>query len=98
MSWFYIDIHFSSSVNEGHSIDTQFCTYNLTLEGEQNNHSKYPKIIITFHALNHSSHIIKMILLIIRLSRVVIFQIIIFYGFNYPIKMDFNENTIQKNK
>ena len=44
------------------AVDTQFCTHNLTLEDDQNNHSKYPKIIIVFHALNHSSHIIKMIL------------------------------------
>ena len=27
--FFYIDIRFTSSVNEGYSIDTQFCTHNL---------------------------------------------------------------------
>ena len=61
MSLFYIDIHFSSSVNEGHSVNTQFCTHNLVMEDEQNDHFKYPKIITAFHALNHSLHIIKMI-------------------------------------
>ena len=48
--------------NEGHSINTQFCTHNLILEDDWNDRSMYPKIIITFHALNHPSHIIKMIL------------------------------------
>ena len=44
------------------SVNTQFYTHNLTLGDDQNNHSKYPKIVIAFHALSHSSHIIKMIL------------------------------------
>ena len=41
--FFYINIHFSSSINEGHSVDTQFCTHNLILEDDWNNHFKYPK-------------------------------------------------------
>ena len=32
------------------------------LEDDQNNHFKYPKIIIALHSLNHSLHIIKIIL------------------------------------
>ena len=40
-------------------VDTQFCIYNLILEDDWNDLSKYPKIMIAFHALNHSSHIIK---------------------------------------
>ena len=40
-------------------VDTQFCIHNLILKDDWNNHSKYPKIIIAFHVLNHSSHIIK---------------------------------------
>jgi len=32
------------------------------LEDDQNDHFKYPNIIISFQALNHSLHIIKMIL------------------------------------
>jgi len=43
------------------TVDTQFCTHNLTL-GEDQNSYKYPKIMIAFHASTHSSHIIKMIL------------------------------------
>ena len=43
-------------------VDTQFCIHNLILEDDGNDHSKYPKIIIAFHTLNCSSHIIKMIL------------------------------------
>jgi len=62
VSLFYIDICFPSSLNDGHSVDTQFCTHNLTLEDDQNNPSKYPKIIIAFHVLNHLINIIKMIL------------------------------------
>ena len=34
VSLFYIDIRFPSFVNEGHSVDTQFCTYNLVLEND----------------------------------------------------------------
>ena len=44
------------------NVNTQFRTHNLTLGDDQNNHSKYPKIMIAFHASSHSSHIIKMIL------------------------------------
>ena len=29
VSLFYIDIRFPSSVNEGHSVDTRFCTHDL---------------------------------------------------------------------
>ena len=43
MSLFYIDIHFSSFVNEGHSIDTQFCTHNLIKENDLNDQFMYPK-------------------------------------------------------
>jgi len=32
------------------------------LKDGQNDHFKYPKIIIALHALNHSLHITKMIL------------------------------------
>ena len=66
VSLFYIDIHFWSFVNEGHSVDTQFCTPNLTLGEDQNNHSKYPKIMIALHVSSDSSHIIKMILRFLR--------------------------------
>ena len=62
MSLSYIDIHFSSSANEGHSIDTQFCTHNLIKEYNWNDHPRTPKIMIALHALIHSLHIIKMIL------------------------------------
>ena len=62
MSLLYIDIRFSNSVNEGYSVDTQFCTNNLILKDDRNDHFMNPKIIITFHALNHSSHSIKIIL------------------------------------
>ena len=53
------NIHNTTKLN---IVDTQFCTHNLTLEVDQNNHSKYPKIMISFHALKHSSYNIKMIL------------------------------------
>ena len=36
MSLFYIDIRFSSFVNEGHSVDTKFCTHNLIKENDLN--------------------------------------------------------------
>ena len=38
MSLFYNDIRFSSSVNEGHSVDTQFCTHDLIKENDLNDH------------------------------------------------------------
>ena len=78
MSLFYIDIRFSSSVNEGHFLDTQFCTHDLIKENDLNDHPCTLKIIIASHAsicshymhdfvfALHSSihllHIIKMIL------------------------------------
>ena len=34
MSLFYIDIHFASSVNEVHSVDTWFCTHDLIKEDD----------------------------------------------------------------
>ena len=37
--FFYIDIRFTSSVNEGYSIDTQFCTHNLIKKDDQNDQS-----------------------------------------------------------
>ena len=43
VSLLYIDIHFPSSVNEGHSIDTRFCTHNLIKENDQSNHPCTPK-------------------------------------------------------
>ena len=43
MSFFYIDILFSSSVNEGHSVNTQFCTHNLIKENDLNDQFMYPK-------------------------------------------------------
>ena len=77
MSLFYIDICFSSSVNEGHSVDTQFCTHDLIKENDLNDHPCTLKIIIALHAsicshyMHHfvfalhasiySLHIIKMI-------------------------------------
>ena len=36
---FYIDICFSSSINEGHSIDTQFRTHDLMKEDDCSDHS-----------------------------------------------------------
>ena len=53
---FYLYI---SLVSLSLSVDTQFRTHNLTFRDEQNNHSKYPKVMIAFHAVRHSSHIIK---------------------------------------
>ena len=44
------------------TIDIRFCTHNLVLEDDQNDPFKYPKIIVASHALNHSLHILKMIL------------------------------------
>ena len=38
----YIDIHFASFVNEGHSVDTRFCTHNLIFEDDYSDHS-YPQ-------------------------------------------------------
>ena len=51
MSLFYIDIRFPSSVNEGHSIDTQFCTHDLIKEDDWNDHLYTQKIVIALHAL-----------------------------------------------
>ena len=34
VSMFYIDIHFPSTINEGHSVDTQFCTHDLIKEDD----------------------------------------------------------------
>ena len=51
MSLFYIDIHFPSFVNEGHSADTQFCTHDLIKENDWNDHSYTPKIMSASHAL-----------------------------------------------
>ena len=39
VSFVYIDICLASFVNEGHSIDTRFCTHNLILEDVQSDHS-----------------------------------------------------------
>ena len=60
--FFYIDIRFPSSVNEEHSVDTQFFTHDLIKEDDWNDHPCTPKIMIALHALIHSLHIIKMIL------------------------------------
>ena len=57
---YFIVLHLVYSWNT--YVDTQFCTHNLTLRDDQNNHSKHSKIMIAFHSLSHSSHIIKMIL------------------------------------
>ena len=70
MSLFYIDIRFPSFVNEGHSVDTRFCTHDLIKEDDWNDHPCTPKIMIALHAsicfalhaLIYSLHIIKMIL------------------------------------
>ena len=43
VSLFYIDIHFSSSVNEGHFVDTKFCTHDLIKENDLNDQFMYPK-------------------------------------------------------
>ena len=50
LSLFYIDICFSSSVNEGHSIDTQFCTHDYIKENDLNDHPYTPKLVIALHA------------------------------------------------
>ena len=50
MSMFYIDIHFSSSINEGHSVDAQFCTHDLINENNLNDHPCTLKIMIALHA------------------------------------------------
>ena len=39
MTFFYIDICYTSSINEGHFVDTQFCIHNLIKEDDWNNHS-----------------------------------------------------------
>ena len=38
VSLFYIDIHFPSSVNKGHSVDQRFCTYDFIKEDDWNDH------------------------------------------------------------
>ena len=43
VSLFYIDIRFPSFVNEGYSIDTQFCTHDLINENDWNDHPCTPK-------------------------------------------------------
>ena len=50
VSLFYIDICFPSSVNEGHSVDTRFCTYDLIKKNDLNNHPCTPKIMTALHA------------------------------------------------
>ena len=50
VSLFYIDIHFPSSINEGHSIATQFCTHDLIKENDLNDHPCTLKIMIALHA------------------------------------------------
>ena len=50
VSLFYIDIRFPSSVNEGHSINTQFCTHDLIKENDLNDHPCTTKIMIALHA------------------------------------------------
>ena len=50
MSLFYVDIHFSSSLNEGHSINTQFCTHDLIKENDLNEHPCTLEIINALHA------------------------------------------------
>ena len=52
MSLFYIDIRFSSSVNEGHSVGTQFRTHDLMKENDLNDHPCTSKIMIALHASN----------------------------------------------
>jgi len=51
VSLFYINIHFSSSVNEVQSVDTQFRTHNLILKMIEMIILSTPKIIIAFHAI-----------------------------------------------
>ena len=50
VSLFYIDIRFPSFVNEGHSVDTRFCTHDLIKENDLNDHSCTQKIMIALHA------------------------------------------------
>ena len=50
VSLFYIDIRFSSSINEGHFVDTQFCTHDLIKENDLNDHPCTPKIMIALNA------------------------------------------------
>ena len=50
VSLFYIDIRFSSSINEGHFVDTQFCTHDLIKENNLNDHPCTPKIMIALNA------------------------------------------------
>ena len=38
MSLFYIDIRFPSIINEGHSVDTRFCTHDLIKKNDWNDH------------------------------------------------------------
>ena len=62
MPLFYIDIHFSSSINEEHLVDTRFCTHDLIKEDDWNDPSctkKKKKIMIALHVSIHSFHIIK---------------------------------------
>ena len=55
MSLFYIDTQFPSSINEGHSIDTRFCTHDLIKEGDWSDHPcTKKKIIIASHASFYS--------------------------------------------
>ena len=62
MSLFYINIRFPNFINEGHSINTRFCTHDLIEENDWNHHSYTLKMMIVSHALTCSLHIIKMIL------------------------------------
>ena len=42
-------------------VDTRFCTHNLILKDDQNDHSYTQKIIVALHELLYLLHIIKMI-------------------------------------
>ena len=48
VSLFYIDIRFPSSANEGHSIDTRFCTHDLIKEDNWNDHSCTQKSLLHY--------------------------------------------------
>ena len=74
VSLFYIDIRFPSSVSEGHSIDIRFCIHDLIKEDDWSDHPctnqkkksflhHMHHVAFALHALIHSLHIIKMILI-----------------------------------
>ena len=81
---FYIDIHFSSSTNEGHSLDTQFCIHDLIKENDLNDQSMNPKnhncitcINLFLHYMHH---------FVFALHALTVATVILVFKSNYQIE------------